>query len=152
MDFSCTCQYICTYIAPQHKPGPASNGKTQPDRADGGPFASQMRTPRAQRGIRIFSFCIRTTMKRRVQFGQPAEEMSERYDHGKNFGGKSESSFSPSHSFCRCTTFWRGTPRQHMKLDCYNPGPLDFAGLRPPTRCVLCVKLLNRSHGGPRTT
>ena len=32
---------------------------------------------------------------------------------------KSESSFSPSHSFCRCTSFWRGTavrgqrPRQH---------------------------------------
>jgi len=24
---------------------------------------------------------------------------------------KSESSLSPSHSFCRCTTFWRGTPR-----------------------------------------
>jgi hypothetical protein len=23
---------------------------------------------------------------------------------------KSESSFAPSHSFCRCTTFWRGTP------------------------------------------
>jgi hypothetical protein len=22
---------------------------------------------------------------------------------------KSESSFAPSHSFCRCTTFWRGT-------------------------------------------
>jgi hypothetical protein len=25
--------------------------------------------PRAQRGIRIFPFCIRTTMKRRVEFG-----------------------------------------------------------------------------------
>jgi hypothetical protein len=62
---------------------------------------------------------------------QPAEEMSERCDQGKNFSGKSESSFSPSHSFCRCTTFWRGTPL---------------------TRSVLCVKLLNRSHGGPRTT
>src|SRR5579864_3617633 len=27
--------------------------------------------PRVQRGIRIFSFCTRTTMKRRVEFGQP---------------------------------------------------------------------------------
>ena len=35
---------------------------------------------------------------------QPAEEMSERHDHGKNFSGKSESSFSPTHSFSRCTT------------------------------------------------
>jgi predicted MFS family arabinose efflux permease len=26
---------------------------------------------------------------------------------------KTESSFSPSHSFRRCTTFWRGTPRKH---------------------------------------
>jgi hypothetical protein len=43
-------------------------------------------------------------------------------------------------------------PRQRMKLDCYDPGLLDFAGFRPLTCCVLCVKLLNRSHGGPRTT
>jgi hypothetical protein len=47
---------------------------------------------------------------------------------------------------------FRCDPRQRMKLDCYHPGPLDFAGFRPLTRCVLCVKLLNRSHGGPRTT
>src|SRR5271155_3165281 len=42
---------------------------------------------------------------------QPAEEMPERHDHDKNFNGKSESSLSPSHSFCRCMTFWRGTGR-----------------------------------------
>ena len=30
---------------------------------------------------------------------------------------KSESTFSPSHSFCRCTTFWRGTAaREDQKL------------------------------------
>jgi hypothetical protein len=40
---------------------------------------------------------------------QPAEEMSERRDHSRNHIGKSESSFAPSHSFCRCTMFWRGT-------------------------------------------
>jgi hypothetical protein len=38
--------------------------------------------------------------------------------------------------------------RQRMKLDRYHPHPLDFAGFRLPTRCA---KLLNRSHGGPRT-
>jgi hypothetical protein len=41
--------------------------------------------------------------------------------------------------------------RQRMKLDRYHPHPLDFAGFRLPTRCVPCAKLLNRSHGGPRT-
>jgi hypothetical protein len=40
---------------------------------------------------------------------QPTEEMSERREHSRNYIGKSESSFAPSHSFCRCTTFWRGT-------------------------------------------
>src|SRR5437016_2465418 len=42
---------------------------------------------------------------------QPAEEMSERHDCGKNLAEKSECSFSPSHSFCRCTTFWRHNPQ-----------------------------------------
>src|SRR5260370_23239555 len=28
---------------------------------------------------------------------------------------KSESSFAPSHSFCRCTTFWRGTTHLRRK-------------------------------------
>src|ERR1700674_2281320 len=36
---------------------------------------------------------------------QPAEEMSERHDHGKNSSGKDISSFAPSYSFRRCTTF-----------------------------------------------
>src|ERR1700687_2487839 len=37
------------------------------------------------------------------------KEMSERHDHGKILAEKTESSFAPSHSFRRCTTFWRGT-------------------------------------------
>jgi len=40
----------------------------------------------------------------------PAEEMPERRDHSRNhISEKSESSFAPSHSLCRCTGFWRGT-------------------------------------------
>src|SRR5437899_9211571 len=35
--------------------------------------------------------------------------MPERHDHRKNLTYESESSVAPSHSFCRCTTFWRGT-------------------------------------------
>jgi len=40
---------------------------------------------------------------------QPAEEMSERHDHGKNFSGEDRIKLAPSPSFRRCTTFWRGT-------------------------------------------
>ena len=39
----------------------------------------------------------------------PPEEMPERHDHGKNLIGTVRSSFSPSHAFCGCTTFWRDT-------------------------------------------
>jgi len=54
----------------------------------------------------VFEDEVRPTTERT---DQPAEEISERHDHGKNFSGKTESSFAPSHSFRRCTTFWRGT-------------------------------------------
>ena len=41
---------------------------------------------------------------------QPAEEMSERRDHSRNHIGKVRIELAaPSHSFCRSTTFWRGT-------------------------------------------
>jgi hypothetical protein len=40
---------------------------------------------------------------------------------------------------------------QRSKLDCYHPCPLDFEGFRPLTRCVSCVRILKRSHSGPRT-
>ena len=36
--------------------------------------------------------------------------MSERRDHSRIISEKSDSSFAPSHSFCRCTRFWRATP------------------------------------------
>jgi hypothetical protein len=39
----------------------------------------------------------------------PPKEMPERHDHRTNLTYESESSVAPSHSFCRCTTFWRGT-------------------------------------------
>ena len=39
----------------------------------------------------------------------PPEEMPERHNHGKNIIGTIEFSFALSHSFCRCTTFWRDT-------------------------------------------
>src|SRR6516225_3512580 len=39
----------------------------------------------------------------------PPEEMPERHNHGKNTIATTRISFAPSHSFCRCTTFWRGT-------------------------------------------
>jgi len=67
------------------------------------------------------SACRASNCRRRARFSrtrvrpatertdQPAEEMSERHDHGKNLAETSESSFAPSHSFHRCTTFWRGT-------------------------------------------
>jgi hypothetical protein len=42
----------------------------------------------------------------------PPEEMSERQDHSRNIIGKSESITVPSHLFCGCTTFWRGTAVQ----------------------------------------
>ena len=38
---------------------------------------------------------------------QPAEQMSERHDHVKNLTESSGIQLVPSHSFCRCTTFWR---------------------------------------------
>src|SRR5258708_3958735 len=41
---------------------------------------------------------------------------------------KSESSLSPSHSFCGCTMFWRGTGRGPQEL----PNRLK----RPPNRCA----------------
>jgi hypothetical protein len=49
--------------------------------------------------------------------GYPAEELSERHDHGKNLAKKAGSSFAPSHSFRRCTTFWRGTSFYHLNCD-----------------------------------
>jgi hypothetical protein len=39
----------------------------------------------------------------------PAEEMPEPHDHGKILSERSKLSFSPSHSFCWCTRFWRDT-------------------------------------------
>jgi len=39
--------------------------------------------------------------------GDPPEEMPERHNHGRDIIGTIESSFALSHSFCRCTTFWR---------------------------------------------
>jgi len=39
----------------------------------------------------------------------PPGEMPERHNHGKNTIGTIEFSFALSHSFCRCTTFWRDT-------------------------------------------
>ena len=43
----------------------------------------------------------------------PAEEMSERYEHGKKLS--SESSIAPSHSFCECKKFWRYTWRRKRR-------------------------------------
>jgi hypothetical protein len=40
---------------------------------------------------------------------QPAEEMSERRDHDRNHIGKVRIELCAKPSFCRCTTFWRGT-------------------------------------------
>jgi len=36
---------------------------------------------------------------------------------------KSESSFAPSHSFCRCTTFWRGTGSDDQRGSIYDDLP-----------------------------
>ncbi len=44
----------------------------------------------------VFEDEVRPTTERT---DQPAEEISERHDHGRNFSGKTESSFAPSHSF-----------------------------------------------------
>src|SRR5882762_7289184 len=40
---------------------------------------------------------------------QPAEEMSERHDHGKHFSGKDRIKPCAKSFIRRCTTFWRGT-------------------------------------------
>jgi WD40 repeat protein len=59
--------------------------------------------------------------------------MSERHDHGKNvmLAEKSESSFSPSHSFCRSTTFRRGTGHSIHLWDLYAGRPVsEFIGHR----------------------
>src|SRR5467141_4391599 len=39
----------------------------------------------------------------------PAEEMSERHNHTGILSEKYKSSLAPSHLFCGCTRFWRGT-------------------------------------------
>ena len=40
---------------------------------------------------------------------------------------KSESSFAPSHSFCRCTKFWRGTTLQSVRY------MVEAGGVEPPS-------------------
>ena len=40
---------------------------------------------------------------------QPAKEMPERPDHGKNLSGKYRITPCAKSFFCGCTTFWRGT-------------------------------------------
>jgi hypothetical protein len=39
---------------------------------------------------------------------------------------KYESSFAPSHSFCRCTTFWRGTGMRALDLEGEKPKGLSL--------------------------
>src|SRR5260370_940098 len=56
---------------------------------------------------------------------QPTEEI---------ISEKSESSFAPSHSFCRCTTFWRGSLR------------LPARPSKPNYSRVSCALLIDRSQ------
>src|SRR5215469_2310714 len=42
--------------------------------------------------------------------------MPERHNHGKNIIGTIEFGFALSHSFCRCTTFWRDTGQQSASI------------------------------------
>ena len=50
----------------------------------------------------------RSSRERKTQTNQPRKCRSDTI-MARIVAEKSESSFSPSHSFCRCTTFWRGT-------------------------------------------
>ena len=52
----------------------------------------------------------RSSRERKVLTNQPRKCRSDTIIAGI-ISEKSESSFSPSHSFCRCTTFWRDTGR-----------------------------------------
>src|SRR5215469_7425271 len=55
-------------------------------------------------------------LARAKRAGDPPEEMPERHNHCKNTIGTMEFSFALSHSFCRCTTFWRDTTREQDSL------------------------------------
>jgi hypothetical protein len=50
----------------------------------------------------------RSSRERKALTNQPRKCRSDAIIAGI-ISGKPESSFAPSHSFCRCTTFWRGT-------------------------------------------
>ena len=55
----------------------------------------------------------RSSRERKALTNQPRKCRSDAIIAGM-ISEKSESSFAPSHSFCRCTTFWRGTTRKQQ--------------------------------------
>ena len=58
----------------------------------------------------------RSSRERKVLTNQPRKCRSDAIIAG-SISEKSESSFSPSHSFCRCTTFWRSTSQRSQKAE-----------------------------------
>jgi hypothetical protein len=60
----------------------------------------------------------RSSRERKALTNQPMECRSDTI-MARILAEKSESSFAPSHSFCRCTTFWRGTGRKSLFKRCH---------------------------------
>ena len=73
---------------------------------------------------------------------QPTEEMSERRDHGKNSNEKIRIQLLPSHSFCRCTTLWRGTGQFYV----YNKTRETFVA----TETFLAVRIKRHQQRVPQ--
>jgi hypothetical protein len=57
----------------------------------------------------------RSSRERKTLTNQPRRSRSDTIIAGI-ISENSESSFAPSHSFCRCTTFWRGTRASNCKI------------------------------------
>jgi hypothetical protein len=71
----------------------------------------------------------------------PPEEIPERHNHPRILSELSEFSFALSHSFCRCTTFWRDTGESPLEI---SYGLTSRAPQQAGPQHVLQV---NRGHG-----
>ena len=92
----------------------------------------------------------RSSRERKTLTNQPRKCRSDTIIAGI-ISEKSESSFAPSHSFCRCTTFWRGTAfgyrsgpanptKQRLRLNSRLPHKHEVAGSSPALPTIFPIK------------
>src|SRR6478672_9148701 len=92
----------------------------------------------------------RSSRERKTLTNQPRKCRSDTIIAGI-MSEKSESSFAPSHSFCGCTTFWRGTaPRQWFPRlpSCERNSDEQFRGIAEiaSTEARSCRRLASYGH------